>query len=108
MKNLRKLLKDKSKPLVIPGIYDAIGAKIVEKVGFEAMFQTGYGTSATLFGMPDYGFIGSNETVDNARRICHAVSLPVIVDVDTGYGNELSDLKIVHELEEVGAAGIFL
>ncbi len=40
MKNLRKLLKDKSKPLVIPGIYDAIGAKIVEKVGFEAMFQT--------------------------------------------------------------------
>ena len=41
----------------------------------------------SLFGMPDYGFIGSNETVDNARRICHAVSLPVIVDVDTGYGN---------------------
>ena len=108
MKNLRKLLKDKSKPLVIPGIYDAIGAKIVEKVGFEAMFQTGYGTSATLFGMPDYGFIGSNETVDNARRICHAVSLPVIVDVDTGYGNALTVWKLVRELEEVGAAGIFL
>ena len=108
MKNLRKLLKDKSKPLVIPGIYDAIGAKIVEKVGFEAMFQTGYGTSATLFGMPDYGFIGSNETVDNARRICHAVSVPVIVDVDTGYGNALTVWKLVRELEEVGAAGIFL
>ena len=68
MKNLRNLLKDKSKPLVIPGIYDAIGAKIVEKVGFEAMFQTGYGTSATLFGMPDYGFIGSTETVDICRE----------------------------------------
>jgi len=48
---------------VIPGVYDAIGAKIVEKVGFEAMFQTGYGTSATLLGMPDYGFIGSTETL---------------------------------------------
>ena len=108
MKSLRKLLKDKSKPLVIPGVYDAIGAKIVEKVGFEAMFQTGYGTSATLFGMPDYGFIGSTETVDNARRICRAVSIPVIVDADTGYGNALSVWKLVRELEGAGASGIFL
>ena len=108
MKSVRKLLQDKSKPVVMPGVYDAIGAKIVEKVGFEAMFQTGYGTSATLFGMPDYGFIGSTETVDNARRICHAVSTPVIVDADTGYGNALSVWKLVQELEEVGASGIFL
>ena len=108
MKSVRKLLQDKSKPLVMPGVYDAIGAKIVEKVGFEAMFQTGYGTSAALFGMPDYGFIGSTETVDNARRICHAVSVPLIVDADTGYGNALSVWKLVQELEEVGASGIFL
>ena len=108
MKSVRKLLQNKSKPLVMPGVYDAIGAKIVEKVGFEAMFQTGYGTSATLFGMPDYGFIGSTETVDNAKRICHAVSTPVIVDADTGYGNALSVWKLVQELEEVGASGIFL
>ena len=107
MKSIRKLLQDKSKPLVIPGVYDAIGAKIVEKVGFEAMFQTGYGTSATLFGMPDYGFIGSTETVDNARRICRAVSIPVIVDADTGYGNALSVWKLVRELEAAGASGIF-
>jgi len=106
--SITKLLKDKSKPLVIPGVYDAIGAKIVEKVGFEAMFQTGYGTSATLFGMPDYGFIGSTETVDNARRICRAVSVPVIVDADTGYGNALSVWKLVQELENAGASGIFL
>jgi len=108
VKSIRKLLQDKSKPLVIPGVYDAIGAKIVEKVGFEAMFQTGYGTSATLFGMPDYGFIGSTETVDNARRICRAVSVPVIVDADTGYGNALSVWKLVQELENAGASGIFL
>jgi methylisocitrate lyase len=108
VKSITKLLKDKSKPLVIPGVYDAIGAKIVEKVGFDAMFQTGYGTSATLFGMPDYGFIGSTETVDNARRICRAVSVPVIVDADTGYGNALSVWKLVQELENAGASGIFL
>ena len=97
-----------NKPIVIPGVYDAIGAKIAEKVGFEAMFQTGYGTSATLFGMPDYGFIGAAETVDNARRICRSVSVPVIVDSDTGYGNALSVWKLVQELEAAGASGIFL
>ena len=107
MKNLRSMLKSK-KPLVIPGVYDALGAKIAQKVGFEAMFQTGYGTSASLFGMPDYGFIGATETVDNARRICRAVSVPVIVDSDTGYGNALIVWKIVKELESAGASGIFL
>jgi methylisocitrate lyase len=107
MKNLKSMLKA-NKPLVIPGVYDAIGAKIAEKVGFQAMFQTGYGTSATLFGMPDYGFIGATETLDNARRICRAVSVPVIVDSDTGYGNALSVWKLVRELESAGASGIFL
>ena len=97
-----------SKPLVIPGVFDAIGAKIAQKAGFDAMFQTGYGTSATLFGMPDYGFIGSTETVENARRICRAVSVPVIVDADTGYGNALSVWKLVKELEAAGASGMFL
>jgi methylisocitrate lyase len=101
-------LYNDSKPLVVPGVYDAIGARIAQKVGFEAMFQTGYGTSATLLGMPDYGFIGSTETVENARRICQAVSVPVIVDADTGYGNPLSVWKLVRELEAAGASGIFL
>ncbi len=107
MKKLSSMIKSK-KPLVIPGVYDAIGAKIAEKVGFDAMFQTGYGTSATLFGMPDYGFIGATETVDNARRISNAISVPLIVDSDTGYGNALSVWKLVKELEAAGAAGIFL
>ena len=107
MKKLSNRIKSK-KPLVIPGVYDAIGAKIAENVGFDAMFQTGYGTSATLFGMPDYGFIGATETVDNARRISNAISVPLIVDSDTGYGNALSVWKLVKELEAAGAAGIFL
>lgn len=108
MKSIRKLVYDKSKPLVFPGVYDAITARIAQKAGFEAMFQTGYGTSAALLGMPDYGFIGATETIENARRICKSVSVPVIVDADTGYGNPLSVWKLVNELEAVGAAGIFL
>lgn len=105
--NIKEILA-RDGPLVIPGVYDALGAKIVEKTGFDAMFQTGYGTSATLFGMPDYGFIGAAETINNARRICQSVSVPVIVDSDTGYGNALSVWKLVKELETAGASGIFL
>ncbi len=108
MTSIKKLVYDKSKPLVFPGVYDAITARIAQKTGFQAIFQTGYGTSAALLGMPDYGFIGSTETIENARRICKAVSVPVIVDADTGYGNPLSVWKIVNELEAIGAAGIFL
>jgi 2,3-dimethylmalate lyase len=93
---------------VIPGVFDSIGAKIAERAGFDAMFQTGYGTSASLFGMPDYGFVGSTETVENARRICRVVNVPVIVDADTGYGNALSVWKLVRELEAAGASGMFL
>ena len=108
MKSLRKMINNKSKPLVVPGVFDAIGAKIAQKVGFEAMFQTGYGTSATLLGLPDYGFIGSTETIENARRISNAINIPLIVDVDTGYGNALTVRKLVSELEMAGASGIFL
>jgi len=102
------MINDKSKPLVVPGVFDAIGAKIAQKVGFEAMFQTGYGTSATLLGLPDYGFIGSTETIENARRISNAINVPLIVDVDTGYGNALTVRKLVSELEMAGVSGIFL
>lgn len=108
MQSIRKIVYDKSKPLVFPGVYDAITARIAQAAGFEAMFQTGYGTSAALLGMPDYGFIGATDTVENARRICRSVSVPVIVDADTGYGNPLSVWKIVKDLESAGAAGIFL
>ena len=107
MQSISKLLRQK-KPLIIPGVYDALSAKIANHIGFQAMFQTGYGTSATMLGMPDYGFIGAAETIDNARRICRVSSVPVIIDSDTGYGNALSVWKLVQELESAGASGIFL
>src|ERR671925_1202201 len=106
--SLRDQLEDKNKIIVLPGVFDALSARIAEQVGFEAMFQTGYGSSAALLGMPDFGFLNAGETVDNARRIIRAVSAPVLVDADTGYGNPLNVWRLVRDLESLGAAGIFL
>ena len=106
--SLRKQLEDKKKIMVLPGVFDALSARIAEKVGFDAIFQTGYGSAATLLGMPDYGFLNAGETIDNARRIMRAVNIPVIVDVDTGYGNPLNVWRLVRDLRSLGAAGIFL
>ena len=80
---LREQLEDKNKIIVLPGVFDALSAKIAEHVGFEAMFQTGYGSSAALLGMPDFGLLNSGETVDNAMRIIWALRVRVIVDVYT-------------------------
>jgi 2,3-dimethylmalate lyase len=106
--SLREQLENKNKIIVLPGVFDALSARIAEQIGFEAMFQTGYGSSAALLGMPDFGFLNASETVDNARRIIRAVSVPVLVDADTGYGNPLNVWRIVRDLESLGAAGIFL
>ncbi|MFL6483759.1 MAG: oxaloacetate decarboxylase [Nitrososphaera sp.] len=105
---LREQLEDSNKIVVLPGVFDALSAKIAEHVGFEAMFQTGYGSAAALLGMPDFGLLNSGETFDNALRIIRAVKAPVIVDVDTGYGNPLNVWRLVKDLEWLGAGGIFL
>ena len=106
--SLRDQIEDRNKIIVLPGVFDALSAKIAEYVGFEAMFQTGYGSSAALLGMPDFGLLNSGETVDNAMRIIRAVRVPVLVDADTGYGNPLNVWRLVRDLERLGAAGIFL
>ncbi len=108
MQSLREQLEDKNKIIVLPGVFDALSARIAEQVGFEAMFQTGYGSAAALLGMPDFGFLNAGETVDNARRIIRAVDVPVLVDADTGYGNPLNVWRLVQDLEALGAAGMFL
>lgn len=105
---LREQLEDKNRIIVLPGVFDALSARIAEQVGFQAMFQTGYGSSAALLGMPDFGFMNAGETVENARRIIRAVKAPVLVDADTGYGNPLNVWRLVQDLESLGAAGIFL
>jgi len=106
--SLRRQIRSRDSIIVMPGVFDALTARIAQHVGFDAMFQTGYGSAASLLGMPDFGFLNAGETVDNARRIIRAVDRPVIVDVDTGYGNPLSVWRLVRDLENMGASGIFL
>lgn len=106
--SLREHLETKKDIIVLPGVYDALSARIAEKVGFSAAFQTGYGTSASLLGMPDFGFLNAGETIDNARRIINSVEIPILVDIDTGYGNPLNVWRMVNDLERIGASGIFL
>lgn len=104
---IRELLKTTSF-LLMPGVYDALSAKIAARAGFEVVFTTGYSLSATLLGEPDFGLLTQTEMLAAAQRICTVVDQPVIVDADTGYGNAINVIRTVKELVRVGAAGLFL
>jgi 2-methylisocitrate lyase-like PEP mutase family enzyme len=96
------------KPLVIPGCYNAMSARVLEHVGFEAIYMSGYGTSLALLGMPDAGLTTLTEVAMNARFISAAVRVPVIADADTGYGNALNAIRTVEEYIRAGCAGLHL
>ena len=106
-KSVRQLL-DQHGQLVMPGVYDALSAKIAARAGFEVVFITGYSLSATLLGEPDFGLLTQTEVVSAATRICSVTDTPVIVDADTGYGNAINVIRTVEELSRAGAAGMFL
>jgi carboxyvinyl-carboxyphosphonate phosphorylmutase len=97
-----------SAPLVAPGAYDALSARLIEQAGFGAVYMTGFGTTASLIGRPDVGLLSGAEMVDNARRIVSAVDVPVIADADTGYGNAINVVRTVQLYEQAGVAGIQL
>ncbi|MDH3442797.1 MAG: isocitrate lyase/PEP mutase family protein [Deltaproteobacteria bacterium] len=105
--SVRNLL-DKHGQLIMPGIYDALSAKIAARAGFEVVFITGYSVSATLLGEPDFGLLTQTEVIGTATRICSVIETPVIVDADTGYGNAINVVRTVEELTRAGAAGMFL
>ena len=104
---LRELIEG-SAPLVAPGAYDALSARLIEQAGFAAVYMTGFGTTASLIGRPDVGLLSGAEMVDNARRIVAAVDVPVIADADTGYGNAINVVRTVQLYEQAGVAGIQL
>ena len=85
--------------VLAPGCFDALGARLVQEAGFPAAYMTGFGSAAALLGRPDVGLLTMPEMVDNARRIAQAVTIPVIADADTGYGNALNVIRTVHEYE---------
>ena len=105
--SLRELMTTRP-PLLAPGCYDALSARLVEEAGFAAVYMTGFGSSASQLGRPDVGLLTMSEMVDNARRIVAAVGIPVIADADTGYGNPINVIRTVQEFERAGVAAIHL
>ena len=105
--SLRELLAQ-SEPVLAPGAYDALSARIIEQAGFPAVYMTGFGTSASLLGRPDVGLLGLSEMVGNAARIAQVVDVPVIADADTGYGNPLNVIRTVREYERAGVSAIHI
>ena len=104
---LRELLAG-PEPVVAPGAYDALSARLVEQAGFGVVYMTGFGSTASLIGRPDVGLLTGTEMIDNARRIVAAVDVPVIADADTGYGNAVNVVRTVQGYEQAGVAGIHL
>ena len=94
--------------IVAPGIYDAYGARFVEQAGFEAVYMTGNGVSASLLGRPDVGLIDLTLLSQHAHRAAACVDIPLICDADTGYGNAVNVRRTVEEFEAAGVAGIHL
>jgi 2-methylisocitrate lyase-like PEP mutase family enzyme len=103
---LRQLLR--TTPLLVPGCYDALSARVLERTGFPAVYMTGYGTSLALLGLPDAGLATMSEMHLNARYIANAVSVPVIADADNGYGNAINVIRTVREYIQTGVAGIHI
>lgn len=101
-KKLKELVAAK-RGVIVPGAFNALSAKVVADLGFEAIYITGAGVTNMWFGMPDQGFMGLAEIADHTARIRDAVDVPLLVDADTGFGNALNVYHTVRTLERAGA-----
>ncbi len=93
--------------VLAPFVYDGLQAKLAQKMGYDAIYMTGFGASARL-GLPDVGLTTFTEMLDNARIIANTVDIPLICDADTGYGNALNVHRTVREYENAGVAAMHL
>ena len=98
-----KALAEARRGVLVPGAFNALSAKVIEDLGFEAIYITGAGVTNMWFGMPDQGFMGLHEIAEHTARIRDAVGVPLIVDADTGFGNALNVRHTVRVLERAGA-----
>jgi 2-methylisocitrate lyase-like PEP mutase family enzyme len=94
--------------VVAPGAYDALSARLIEQAGFDLVYMTGYGATASLLGRPDVGLLSMTEMADQARRLVSAVAVPVIADADNGYGGPLNVVRTVREYVAAGVAGLHI
>lgn len=93
---------------VMPCAFDALSAKLIEQAGFPLTFMTGFGASASRIGAPDLGLMSYGEVLDQARNIADAVSIPLIGDGDTGYGNAMNVKRTVHGMARAGCAAVMI
>jgi 2-methylisocitrate lyase-like PEP mutase family enzyme len=98
-----RALTEARRAVLVPGAFNALSARVIEDLGFEAIYITGAGVTNMYLGLPDQGFVGLAEMADHTARIRDAVSLPLIVDADTGFGNALNVRHTVRTLERAGA-----
>lgn len=101
-KQLKQLVEAR-RGVLVPGAFNALSAKVIEDLGFEAIYITGAGVTNMWFGMPDQGFMGLAEIADHTARIRDTVNVPLLVDADTGFGNALNVYHTVRTLERAGA-----
>ena len=104
---LKKIL-DKKGIIVMPGCFDALSAKLIEREGFNVGFMSGFSVSSTRLGMPDTGLISFSEMAEQVRNICNSTSIPIIFDGDTGYGNSVNVFRTVRGYADAGAAGVMI
>lgn len=104
---LRERLKD-PKIIMAPGCYDCLSARLVEQAGFEAAFMTGFGASGSILGQPDYGLMTMNEMACVCANMNAVLNIPLLGDIDTGYGNPLNVFRTVREFERAGMAAVHL
>lgn len=103
---LRRMMAD-GKLVIAPGCYDGATAMLVESAGFDAAYMTGAGVAST-YGLPDYGLLSGTEMAQQVGRITGALSIPLIADADTGYGNELNVTRTVRSYEAYGVAALHI
>lgn len=102
---LRDLL-DSGEVIVAPGAYDALTAKLIEQMGFQAAYVTGAGVAVTKLGVPDIGLVAMTEQLETAKNIVNSTQIPIICDIDTGYGNALNLMRTVREFERIGVSAV--
>jgi len=103
---LRERIQRQNDPLLLPGVPNALTARVLENVGFEAIYVSGAGVSNTFLGAPDVGLLTLSEMAVQVAAIRDAIDLPLVVDADTGFGNALNVQRTVRSLERAGANGI--
>lgn len=106
-KRIRELLASPG-PILCPGVFDCVSAKVAERVGFPAISISGAALTASVLGYPDVGLQTMPEVLNQARNIARSVEIPVLVDGDTGYGNALNAMRAVREFEAAGLAGMMI